>query len=119
MRTLILAFFILIQPTQALSCPSHKSISAGEQAPCSGHFFNNETELRIRKDVRDNQLRKEQLELKDLQLSKITDDRDNWKVEAQKQAKLNRGKDSDMRNGIIAGVVMTLAVMFAVQKVGK
>lgn len=118
MRTLTFLLSLLFS-VQALPCPAHKSISAGEQAPCNGHFFNEETELRIRKDVRDNELRKEQLELKDLQVNLLQADRDNWKVEAEKQAKLKRSKDSDMKVGIVAGVVMTLAIMFTARQVGK
>lgn len=118
MRTLTFLLSLLFS-VQALPCPSYKSISPGEQAPCKGIFFNEETELRIRKDIRDNQLRKEQLELKDLQVNLLQADRDNWKIEAEKQAKLKRSKDSDMKIGIVAGVVMTLAVMFAVRRVSK
>lgn len=118
MRTLTFLLALLFS-TQALSCPPHKSVSAGDVVPCKGHFFNEPTELRIRTDVRDNELRKKQIELKDLQINQLSTDRDNWKVEAQKQAKLNRSKDNDLRNGVIAGVVMTLSVMFAARQVGK
>lgn len=118
MRTLTLLLSLLFS-LQALPCPPHKSVSAGESVPCKGHFFNDDMEKRIRTDVRDNELRKKQIELKDLQINQLSTDRENWKVEAQKQAKLNRSKDNDMRNGVIAGVVMTLAVMFAVRQVGK
>lgn len=118
MRTITLLLSLLLS-TQALSCPPHKSVAAGDVVPCNGVFLRKDIEERVKIDVRDNELRKKQIELKDLQINQLSTDRDNWKVEAQKQAKLNRSKDNDMRNGVIAGVVMTLAVMFAARQVGK
>lgn len=118
MRILTTTLTLLIS-LQSIACPMHKSISAGEPAPCDGHFLNNQANEYVKRDLRDNELRKKQIELKDLQINELSKDRDNWKVEAEKQARLKHSGDNDLRNGVIAGVVMTLAVMFAVQKVGK
>ena len=118
MRILTLLLSLLIS-TQSLACPAFKIVETSEPVPCSGIFLNQSTNEQVKKDLRDNEIRKKQIELKDLQLTETTKDRNGWKSEAEKQAKLNHSKDSDLRNGVIAGVLATLAVMFAVQRVGK
>ena len=118
MHTLILLLTLTLS-TQVLACPAYKLVTAGDEVPCKGVFLNQTINDKVKRDLTDNEIRKKQIELKDLQINQLSTDRDNWKVEAQKQAKLNRSKDNDMRNGVIAGVVMTLAVMFAARQVGK
>ena len=104
---------------QALACPSYQMVKTGDQAPCEGLFLNQSTNDKVKKDLRDNELRKKQLELKDLQLRELSKDRDDWKVEAEKQAKARHKKDSDMKKGLIYGVAVTLAAIFAVRQVSK
>jgi hypothetical protein len=104
---------------QALACPSYKMVEAEEPSPCKGLFLNQSTNDQVKKDLRDNELRKKQIELKDLQLTEITSDRNSWKSEAKKQSELSHRKDNDMRNGIIAGVGLTLLSIFLVRQVDK
>lgn len=118
MHTLTLLLTLLLS-TQALACPAFKMVQGGEPAPCSGIFLNQSTNEMVKKDLRDNELRKKQIELKDLQITELKSDRDGWKSEAEKQAKLKRSKDNNLRNGVVAGVLATLAVMFAVRQVSK
>jgi hypothetical protein len=112
---------ITLLSTQAIaqSCPPYRIVKAGESTPCSGVFLNQSINEQVKIDLRDNELRRQQIELKDLQLTEITQDREGWKIEADKQAKLNHSKDNNLRNGIVVGVLTTIAIMFAVQKVGK
>lgn len=116
----ILTYLILLTfTTQALACPDYKRLTSGESAPCNGHFFNDQMEKSIRKDVRDNQIRKEQIELKDLQIKELSEDRNNWKKTAEKQAEISRSKDSDFKLGVAAGIGLTLLVIFATGQVSK
>ena len=110
--TFILSFSIL-------ACPDYQRLKSGSAAPCNGHFFNDSTELSIRKDVRDNKLLKKQVTLKDLQINQLTEDRDNWKKEANKQSKVSHNKDSDLTKGFVGGIGLTLLVMFLGKKVSK
>ena len=114
---IILITFLL--PLKVLACPSYKMVVEGELSPCNGLFLNEAANEQVKTDLRDNELRKRQLELKDLQIVEITKDREGWKTEAGKQAKLNHSKDSDLRNGILLGVLSTIAIMFASQKISK
>lgn len=121
MRTLITT--LLLTFSLAVSaCPDHLRMQTGDEAPCDGHFFNNDTESQIRKDVRNNQLRKEQLELKDLQVDTLKEDRDKWKEEAENQAKARHEMDGDLTKGLLYGIGVTLLVILATgqaQKVGQ
>lgn len=117
--TLLLSLLLTTQSFAQTVCPAYLMVKAGDQSPCSGIFLNQSTNEMVKKDLRDNELRKKQIELKDLQLTELKSDRDNWKSEAEKQAIIRHSKDSDLRNGVIAGVIATLAVMFVVRKVGK
>ena len=113
MRTLIITL-LLILPITVQACPKHQLLIAGDIAPCSGHFFNNDLETSIRKDVHSNKLRKKQIELKDLQIRMIITDRDNWKAESMNQAKARHELKNDFRNGaIVGGTLAFLAVYLA------
>lgn len=114
MRILIITLSILSLSVNA--CPKYKKQVTGDKAPCDGYFFNLETEKRIRKDVRDNELRKEQIKLKDLQIKKITQDRDDWKSEAKKQSEASHSKDSDLTKGFLGGIALSVLLMFGVKK---
>lgn len=119
MRTLIGALLALTLSSAALACPNHIRLKVGDQAPCSGHFFNDITEQRIRKDVRDNQLRKKQVELKKLQIQKMTEDRDDWKRESEKQSKARHEMGSDLTKGFLSGIGLTLIVIFVSGRISK
>lgn len=112
MRTLTLLLTLFIS-THALACPSHLKVSEGDSVPCSGMFFNDSMELSLRKDVRDNELRKKQIELKDLQIEELSNDRDKWAKSAHIQAKARHDQDNDFRNGAIVGVGLTVLSIFA------
>lgn len=103
----------------AAACPDYQPLKAGDKSPCDGHFFNNQTENSIRKDIRDYKLTQKQIELKDLQLRELEQDRDKWAKEAHNQAKARHEQDNDMTYGVIAGIGLTLAVMFGVGQVSK
>lgn len=118
MRTLTLLLTLSIS-LQALACPAYKMVEAEDIVPCKGLFLNQSTNEQVKKDLRDNELRKKQIELKDLQLKEITKDRNDWKSEADKQAKLRHSQDNDMRNGVLAGIGLTLLIMFGVGQVSK
>lgn len=117
MRILIALILVMTLPVHA--CPDYQRMKAGNQAPCDGHFFNNDTESRIRKEVRDNELRKQQIELKDLQLQSITKDRDGWKEQAEKQAEVSHSKDNDLTKGFWYGVGLSVLIMFGVSRAVK
>lgn len=114
--TLLLTFTLSFQ---ALACPSHLRMEEGSVAPCDGHFFNDETEQSIRKDVRDNELRKEQLKLKDLQVDALEEDRDKWKAEAENQAEARHEMDGDLTKGLLYGIGITLLVILATGQAQK
>lgn len=119
---IITLLLILTLSSQALACPHHLRMEEGSIAPCSGHFFNDETEQSIRKDVRDNEIRKEQLRLKDLQVNTLKEDRDRWKDEAENQAEARHKMDGDLTKGLLYGIGITLLVILATgqaQKVGR
>lgn len=118
MKQLTLLLTLLIS-TQALACPAYQLVKAGDQAPCTGIFLNQSTNDRVKKDLRDNELRKKQIELKDLQISELSTDRDGWKKEAEKQAKISKSKDGDLKKGVVTGVVLTLVAIFASRQVVK
>lgn len=115
MRVLIALILVMTLPL-AQACPDYLRMQTGTKAPCSGHFFNDATEVHIRKDVRDNELRRQQIELKDLQLKSVTDDRNGWKEEAEKQAQVSHSKDSDLTKGFIYGVGLSILIMFGVSR---
>lgn len=112
--TLLLTFTLSFQ---SFACPNHLSLEKGEQAPCEGHFFNNDTEKRIRKDVRDNELRKQEIELKDLQVEQLKEDRERWKEEAEYQSKARHERDGDLTKGFMYGIGLTLAILFGAKQV--
>jgi hypothetical protein len=101
------------------ACPDYKPLNQGDPAPCQGHFFNNTTEKRIRKDIRDGKLREQQIKLRDLQVKELKKDRDNWKEEARKQSEVSHSKDGDLTKGFLYGIGLTLAILFGVNQVSK
>lgn len=113
----LLITLLLIQSVQA--CPDYKHMETGDPAPCSGVFLNQPTNDAVRKDLRNGELRKKQIELKDLQISELSNDRDKWAKEAHKQAKVRHSQSNDLRNGFIVGIGLTLLVMFGVGQVVK
>jgi len=114
LTSILLTFTLTVQ-----ACPSYEHMEQGSEAQCEGFFFNMKTNDRIKKDVRDNQLRKKQIELKDLQLNEITSDRNKWIKEAHNQAKARYQKKNDLRNGFLGGIGLTLALVFALGRVSK
>lgn len=116
--TLLLTLIISLTAT-AQVCPNHQLLKSGDLAPCNGHFFNNETEQSIRKDVRDGELRKKQIQLKDLQIKQLSEDRNMWADEAHKQAKARHELDSDLTKGVLGGIALTLLVMFGIGQVNR
>jgi len=113
--TILLTFTI----TVSAACPKYKMVDTGDTVPCSGIFLNQSTNEAVKKDLRDYSLTKKQIELKDLQLSNLKEDRDKWAKEAMKQAKARHEQDNDLRNGFVAGIALTLAVMFGVGQVSR
>lgn len=109
----ILITLLLTFSFTANACPSYEKMATGSKAKCEGYFFNNSAEAKIRKDVRDNQLRKKQIELKDLQLKELKSDRDKWKEEAYKQSKVSHSKDNDLTKGMIYGAGIAMFLIFA------
>lgn len=112
---LILTFCLSANAT----CPDFKMVMGGDIVPCSGIFLNQKTNDLVKKDLRDNEIRKKQLSLKDLQITELKKDRDNWAKEADKQAKARHEQGNDLRNGFLAGIGITLAIMFGVRQVSK
>ena len=116
----ILTIFLTLSISlQALACPAFKMVEPAEPSPCKGIFLNQSTNEQVKKDLRNGELRAKQLELKDIQLVEIRQDRNAWQYEAKKQSELSHRKDNDMRNGIIAGVGLTLLSIFLVRQVDK
>jgi hypothetical protein len=118
MRTLAILFALLFA-SKSIACPAYQLVKAGDPTPCQGVFLNQSTNDRVKRDLTDNEIRKKQIELKDLQIQELSTDRENWKVEAEKQAKISRSKDSDMKKGAAAGVIMTLVAIFLIRQVDK
>ena len=113
--TLLLTFTITVSAT----CPPHKSLKAGEPAPCSGHFLNQSTNEAVKKDLRDYKLTLKQLSISQGMVRDLEQDRDKWSEEAHKQAKARHSMDSDLTKGFLAGIGLTLAVMFGVGQVSR
>jgi hypothetical protein len=118
MRIIIFITALLIS-VQTLACPSYQLVDNGDKVPCKGLFLNQSTNEYVKKDLRDNEIRKKQIELKDLQLTEITTDRDNWKSEASKQAELRHRKDNNLRNGMLIGAAAALLSIFLVKKASE
>ena len=118
MRILALILTLSIS-LQALACPAYKMMEGGDLAPCAGIFLNQSTNDQVKKDLRNNELRRQQLELRDLQVTELTHDRDAWKSEAEDQAKLRHKSSNDLRNGVLSGIGLTLLVIFAAGQVNK
>lgn len=115
MRYLItLALFLSLS---AHACPTYQKLNIGDKAPCQGHFFNDVMEKTLRRDVRDLNIKTQQLELKDLQLKSIVQDRNKWKDEAIHQSEVSKSKDSDLTKGVLYGVGATILIIFAVGQV--
>lgn len=114
--TLLLTFTL---STQALACPAYKLVTAGDQSPCKGVFLNQDTNDRVKRDLTDNEIRKKQIELKDLQINELSTDREDWKREAENQAEVSRSKDGDLKKGIIAGVILTVVAIIVAGQVKK
>ena len=106
--------FILLYSSTSVACPELKHLETGDKAPCSGLFLNQQEESRVKKDLRDYEITKKQIKLKDLQVKDLETDRNNWKSEAQKQAEVSHSKDNDLYMGFIYGTGLTLLIMFAV-----
>lgn len=115
----ITILLVLLLSAQSLACPSHKRVTKGDVIECPGHFFNDNTESQIRKDVRDNELRKEQIKLKDFQIKTLSKDRDEWKEEAGNQSEARHKMDSDLTKGFLGGVGLTILIIFAAGRVSK
>jgi len=113
--TFLLTFTLII--SASATCPDHLRLQKGDSAPCKGHFFNDEMEKSIRKDVRDNEIREQKIELKNLQINQLKEDRNRWKEEAEHQAEVRHEMDGDLTKGLIYGVSLTLAVLFGASKV--
>lgn len=105
--------------TQALACPAYKLVTVGDEVPCKGVFLNQTTNEKVKRDLTDNEIRKKQIELKDLQINQLSTDREAWKVEAEKQAEVSRSKDGDLKRGVIAGVVLTVVAIIVAGQVKK
>lgn len=105
--------------TQALACPAYKLVESGGESPCKGVFLNQDTNDKVKRDLTDNEIRKKQIELKDLQINELSTDRESWKVEAEKQAEVSRSKDGDLKKGVIAGVVLTVVAIIIAGQVKK
>jgi len=118
MRVLVALIVIMTLPV-VQACPNYLRMQVGTKAPCTGYFFNDDTESHIRKDLRDGELRKQQIELKDLQLKSITDDRDSWKAQANQQSKAAHSKDNDLTQGFLYGVGLSVLIMFGVSRVNR
>ena len=118
MHTLIL-FLTLTLSTQALACPAYKLVTAGDEAPCKGVFLNQAINDKVKRDLTDNDIRKKQIELKDLQINQLSTDREAWKVEAEKQAEVSRSKDGDLKKGVIAGVLLMVVAIIVAGQVKK
>lgn len=116
MHIITLLLTITLSFNTLADCPSHKSMVKGDQAPCQGHFLNQNTNERVKKDLRDYKLTLEQLDLtKDMVLD-LEQDRAKWAKEAHEQAKLRHDSQNDLRNGFIAGIVLTLGILLGVSK---
>lgn len=118
MRILVV-LIIMILSTEAMACPPYILMNPKDIAPCQGIFLNKAVNEQVKKDLRDNEIRKKQIELKDLQIVEITSDREGWKTEANKQSNLNHSKDNDLRNGVIVGVLSTIALILVSQRFTK
>lgn len=118
MRILTLLLTLTLS-TQALACPAYKLVTAGDEAPCKGVFLNQTINEKVKRDLTDNEIRKKQIELKDLQINELSTDREAWKVEAEKQAEVSRSKDGDLKRGVIAGVVLTVVAIIVAGQVKK
>lgn len=117
MRVLIM--LLLILSLTASACPKYRMVDTGDSVPCKGIFLNQVTNEAVKKDLRNNELRKKEIALKDLQLSTLKEDRDKWAREAHKQAKARHDRGNDLRNGFITGIALTLAIMFGVGQVSR
>lgn len=105
----------------ALSCPNHTKLKAGDSAPCDGRFLSDPAAQRVKdkytvlEGTVDNQ--KQRLSLKDLAIDDKSKEADLWKAEAQKQALEVQKHDKDLRNGVIMGVGGTILMMLIINKV--
>lgn len=115
----ILALFILIQSLSTHACPSYKQVQTGESAPCSGYFFNPAAEKKIRDEVQASGLKTKQIELKDLQIDRLTTDSEEWQAQAKKQAELAKDREGDFKNGMIWGVAGTILSILLIKQVSK
>jgi hypothetical protein len=113
----------LIFASNAFACPSHLRLGAGDKAPCSGYFFNEASELRIRTEltVKEKQIDNLNgaLKLKDLAIDAKVYEAELWKDEAKKQAKVAAEREGDFTKGVymgIGGTVLTILLLGLVNK---
>lgn len=110
---------LMTMSTIVQACPNYSRLEMGQQAPCSGYFFNDVSEKKIRDEVYRSGLRAKELELKDLQIGALMTDSESWKKEAKRQAEIVQDKKNDTAHGVLMGVGGTLLTFFLLNKVLK
>lgn len=119
LKLIIITTFIFSSLSLSADCPSHIPMNTGGIAPCRGMFLNDDLNESVKKDLRDNEIRKKQIELKDLQIQELSKDRDKWAKEAENQAKARHASDGDLRKGIIYGVLGTVVAILGARALSK
>ena len=115
----ILALLLLIQSISTYACPSYKRVQAGEIVPCSGYFFNPDAEKKIRDEIQASEIKSKQIELKDLQIDRLSTDSEEWQSQAKRQAELAKDREDDFKNGVIWGVAGTILGILLIKQVSK